>query len=397
MYRKFRGDNIFTGNKIIDNSFVLITSAEGVIEAIVKEDNAGDGIEQLDGLICPGFINAHCHVELSNLKDSIPTGTGLVQFVQQVMAKRFLGEDDKLTAMQQAVEEMEACGIVAVGDICNTLDALEVKKQSNMHWHNFIELSGFVDSAATQRLEAAKNIAAIYAKAYKKTTLSPHAPYSVSNALFKQLNSETANQLISIHNQECAAENDLYLNKTGGFLDLYKNFGIDISSFKPSGKSSLQSWLPYFNKQQSIIAVHNTMTSLDDLNFLKKYVAEESDSSQLAIYFCLCINANKYIEQKVPPIDFLRANNCNIVLGTDSYASNWQLNILEEIKAIQQATSFTIAMEEILQWATINGARALQMENELGSFEKGKKPGVVLITNLDKMNTTSTSKASRIL
>ena len=397
MYRKFKGDNIFTGHKIIDSSFVLITSAEGEIEDIVKEENAGEGIEQLDGLICPGFINAHCHVELSNLKDSIPAGTGLVQFVQQVMAKRFLVDEHKSIAMQKAVEEMEACGIVAVGDICNTSDALPIKKQSKIHWHNFIELSGFVDSAASQRLQAAKEIAAVYSETFKQTTLSPHAPYSVSAELFKQLNIETANQLISIHNQECEAENDLYINKTGGFLDLYKNFKINISSFNPSGKSSLQTWLPYFNKQQSIIAVHNTMIGLDDLNFLKNRNIADGNIMQSPIYFCLCVNANKYIEQKLPPIDLLRASKVNLVLGTDSYASNWQLNILEEIKTIQQATLFTVPLEEILQWATINGARVLRMENDLGSFDKGKKPGVVLITDLDRMNTTATSKAIRIL
>ncbi|MBC7424505.1 MAG: amidohydrolase family protein, partial [Ferruginibacter sp.] len=184
------------------------------------------------------------------------------------------------------------------------------------------------------------------------------------------------------------AEDELYQNKTGDFLSLYKNFGIDIASFEPTGKTSLQSWLPYFTNNQSIISVHNTFASQADIVFASQHPH---------LYFCLCINANKYIEQKIPPIDLLRKNNANIVLGTDSYASNWQLNIVEEIKSIQQATSYSIPLQEILQWATINGAHALQMDTVLGSFEKGKKPGVVLIQGLNGLLTTASSFASRML
>jgi aminodeoxyfutalosine deaminase len=80
----------------------------------------------------------------------------------------------------------------------------------------------------------------------------------------------------------------------------------------------------------------------------------------------------------LPDIEMFRRNNCTIVLGTDSLASNWSLNIMDEIKTISQ--NFPgIPFQELLQWATINGAKALSMDDQLGSFEKGKSPGVVLI------------------
>ena len=181
--------------------------------------------------------------------------------------------------------------------------------------------------------------------------------------------------------------------KTGDFLRLYKNFGIDIQSFEPTGKSSFQSWLPMFTNHQPIISVHNTFTRGEDLDFAKSW---QQDFKQ-PIYFCLCINANHYIEQKTPPIDLLRENNCQIVLGTDSYASNEQLNILEEVKTIQQQTNYSVPLPELLKWATINGAKALQLDDKLGSFEKGKIPGIVLIENLDNLKTTHQSFARRIL
>src|SRR5205085_358756 len=114
--------------------------------------------------------------------------------------------------------EMYQSGIVAVGDICNTTDSLAVKAHSKLLWHNFIEVSGFTDALAVKRLE---NVKALYKRfqaitGSQKTTFSPHAPYSVSKTLFQLLNNETAGHLITIHNQECASENDLYRYKTGG-------------------------------------------------------------------------------------------------------------------------------------------------------------------------------------
>ena len=393
MYRKFTADYIFTGYEILPANFVLITNPEGVIIDIQDINNSGDNIEVFKGLLTPGFINAHCHVELSHLKDVISTGTGLVEFVQQLMRHRTSFDEAKQKAMQNAVQEMYKAGIVAVGDICNTTDSIIVKQQSLLHWYNFIEVSGFIDAAATKRLADINPVYTNFvANNLTQTSLSPHAPYSVSKTLFKELNLKTGNQLISIHNQECRAENELYQDKGGDFLKLYKNFGIDISSFKPTGKTSLQSWLPYFNKNQSIISVHNSFTSEADIDFYKSL----SDTNP-SFFFCLCVNANKYIEQMLPPIELLRKNNCLIVIGTDSYASNWQLNILDEIKTIQSATANSIPLAEVLQWATINGARALQLENLLGSFEKNKKPGIVLIEGMNDLILTEGSYSRRIL
>ena len=374
---------------------VLITDGSGVIIDLVNNEEAGDGIEEFKGIISPGFVNAHCHLELSHLKGRIPENTGIVEFVQQVMNNRSKGNEQQLEAMEQADSKMYHSGIVAVGDICNSTDSIAVKKSSKILWHNFIEVSGFVGEAANARLEAMKLILDQFKNElpFQPKTLSPHAPYSVSKKLFHLLNEHTEAQLITIHNQESAAEDELYLAKQGGFLDLYNNFEIDISSFEPTGKSSVQSWLPYFNKQQSILSVHNTYTSKSDIDFLIKY--SEKHSSLFS--YCICINANDYIEQKNPPIEMLMNSDCNVVIGTDSLASNHQLNILEELKTIQLSNNPIFPLSILLKWATINGAKALQLDSLVGSFEKGKKPGVVLIENIQQFQLNQQSSARRIV
>ncbi|MEJ7830330.1 MAG: amidohydrolase family protein, partial [Segetibacter sp.] len=202
-------------------------------------------------------------------------------------------------------------------------------------------------------------------------SMVPHAPYSVSDDLWQLITPFYKDKVASIHNQETAFEDELFLQNTGDLVRMYEMMKIDHSFYKPTGKTSLQT---YFNKLQSagqVLLVHNTYTKEEDIKFIKK----AGDNN---ISFCLCINANRYIEDSIPPINLLREHGCNIVLGTDSLASNRGLSILNEIKTIQENFP-SVALEEMLKWATFNGAKALQMDDKLGSLEKGKHPGVILL------------------
>ncbi|MEO8710944.1 MAG: amidohydrolase family protein, partial [Parafilimonas sp.] len=114
------------------------------------------------------------------------------------------------------------------------------------------------------------------------------------------------------------------------------------------------------------------------------------------LYWCLCANANLYIENKVPPVELLIKNKCNIVIGTDSYSSNRSLNILDEIKTLQKNFA-SLELSELLSWATLNGATALNMHDKFGSFGKGKKPGVVLINNISHKKISEHSTVTKIL
>lgn len=373
LYRKYKANKIFNGREFLPADTVLIINENGAVDNLVAAADAGDDIRLVEGTLCPGFVNAHCHIELSHLKGQIPEHTGLVNFVQHVMKSRGEGAANEMlmTAMEQAAAELHRSGTVAVGDICNTAHAVRLKQQSPIYWHNFIEVSGFVAGAAAKRLEAMQLLLDLFKTehALQQSSLSPHAPYSVSAKLFQLLNDVTAGQIISIHNQEAAAENELYRDKSGAFLSLFENFGIPIDSFTATGTSSFQSWSPYFNQGQRIIAVHNT------------FISEEDLKEQLQpVVFCICINANLYIENKLPPLDMLMQQDCDIVLGTDSYASNRQLNMMEEINSILHHFPH-IGLEEVLGWATLNGARALGIEEKFGSFDKGKAPGLVQLTS----------------
>jgi cytosine/adenosine deaminase-related metal-dependent hydrolase len=375
-FRKLRADRLFDGYHLLDDKSVLIMSEEGEMEAIVPLSEAGDDVQTYTGILSPGLINCHCHLELSHMKEMIMEKTGLTEFVSQVILNRHLSEEKILTAIDTAETEMLDNGIVAVGDICNNTLTLPQKQKGRLWYHNFIEASGFLPQLADMRFERAVNIYKEYAKQdgfpAMSSSIVPHAPYSVSAELWDKIIHFPGNQLLTIHNQESVAEDEFFLYKKGDMLKLYDTMKMDISFFQPSGKRSLPSYYHRFLDNQQVIFVHNVHTIKDDLA-----TADRSSGSERPFYWCLCPNANLYIGGQLPDVELLRQGNRTIVLGTDSLASNQQLSIVAEMQTLRQNFP-SLEIEELFRWGTINGAKALQIDNILGSFEKGKKPGVVL-------------------
>jgi cytosine/adenosine deaminase-related metal-dependent hydrolase len=390
MYKKIRADLLFTGNQLLSGADqVLITKVDGTIEAILPVSEAGDDIQHLKGILSPGFINAHCHLELSHMKGMIPAHTGLQEFVKQIVGLRKVEDAIIQEAIISAEDEMYHNGIVAVGDICNTIDTLSIKQKHKLAYYSFVELYDLDPTRAKDKINAGLKLQEAFEQNCVRASLVPHAPYSVSFNLWKLLSNYFGAHTISMHNQETMDENEFFEKKTGSFLGMYERTKVSLDFFEATGLSSLQSVLPYFKKAARSILVHNSFTSAADI----KAVQKEMPNS----FWCLCPNANHYIEETMPPIELLRANGAEIVIGTDSYASNWSLNILDELKTIQKHNP-SIPLAEMLGWATLNGARALQMEAGLGSFEKGKKPGLVLIKGTDTNGLLSkASTAQRII
>ena len=388
MYQKFQATQIYTGTELLEDQLVLITQKDGTIEAMVGIEDAGDEVQNFEGILTPGFINAHCHLELSHMKGMIPAHTGLQEFVKQIVALRQVEPEAIQEAIINAEAEMMANGIVAVGDISNTLDTLTQKAKHNLAYYSFVELYDLDPSRAADKIEAGLEIQKQFQENCVRASLVPHAPYSVTNDLWNLLSAHFGIHTISLHNQETPDENDFFKTKTGSFLGMYERTKVNLDFFEATGLSALQSVLPVFKKAHHGILVHNSFTSVEDI----QAVHAAMDKA----FWCLCPNANQYIEQTMPPIELLRSEKAKVVIGTDSYASNWSLNILDELKTIQQYHP-QIPLAEMLGWATINGAEALQMDKHLGSFEKGKQPGVVLITGVNAVNDLKNASSQRIL
>lgn len=389
----FRADYVFPISADPIKDGVVTVDDVGKIIAVSDQIPAGADavpVEQLNGIITPGFVNTHCHVELSHLHGKIPESGGLVEFIKGIQQLRNSDPKEIEAAAIKADNDMYENGIVAVGDISNSNATIPVKAKSKLYYHTFVETFGFTPERADAVFNNALDLAAQFKP--QSCSVTPHAPYSVSKELFKLIkkycDANPNRNLISIHNQECEDENKFYRYKLGSFNDLYAHFGIDISYFKPQARNSLQSVIPLLTSKQDILMVHNTCTNLKDIYFIKRF--------DRRIHWCFCPNANLYIEGTLPKVDLFLDQGFNITLGTDSLASNSKLCILNEMRTLQQKFP-SLSTERLLQWATINGATYLGIDKEKGTLERGKTPGLNLLTGLDNMMITPDTSVKRLI
>lgn len=369
---------------------IVAVDEEGVIQGIYDPASftLADKVkvERHEGVIIPGFINAHCHLELSHMKGAVPKSTGLPSFLSQVMASRSASMKKIDDAMAKADKEMYENGIVAVGDHANTDNSSQLKEDSKILYHTFVEVIGIEPEEADFKLKEAKLLTQEFRNGH--VSITPHAPYSCSKALFKKFKKlvpET--NIISIHNQESEEENKLFRYKVGEFIDFYKSIGKNADSTKAQARNSIQSYLPYLPYPNKLLLVHNTYTSLKDLDFVERMDRD--------VVWCLCPKANLYIEGALPKVqNFINAGQ-PLVIGTDSLASNDTLSVLEELKALHEHFE-DLDFLQTIQWATINGAIALNIQDEYGSLEIGKKPGIVLLTGMEHMRLSNNVKVKRL-
>ncbi len=354
---------------------VVICDDAGKILAIEQRDQHDSStLEHHAGVIVPGFVNTHCHLELSHMKGKVDTGTGLIPFITGVVTQRNAEQETIQAAIRAAEQEMLEGGIVALGDISNAPDTFAVKAHGRMRYYTFVELFDFLqDANAAATLDAGKAVYDQLELASGSTrSMVPHAPYSVSPSLFSGINAANPSGkcTVSIHNQETPPENQLFLEKTGGFIDFYGKFGISLDQFEATGSTAIFYALQHLNPYNRTLFVHNTLTTREEIQ-------AAHDWSQ-HVYWATCPNANLYIENRLPNYAAFLDTNARLTIGTDSLTSNWQLSILEEMKTIARMQSY-VPFEHLLRWATLNGAEALGFDDTLGSLQPGKRPGILLL------------------
>lgn len=380
--RKIAAHLILDGKGKSYNMGILTLDSNGTILDI--EDTNGQlkessGVEFYSGMIVPGFVNSHCHLELSHMHNVFGEGDGFVPFLKKVVEERAATPENVIQAAEHADLTMYREGIVAVGDIANGMTAFVVKSQSRIAYFTFVETLGFSPERAERAIGWALQCTKAAAELNLPSSIVPHAPYSVSVPLISAVAAEALRTglPLSMHSQESVEEDEMYQSGSGGMIShLQGNLSIDTSFFIPTGESALRSMLRFLPAQNNLLLVHNLTTQQADIDFIK------GDRELSKTWFVLCPGSNMFIQNRLPDIELLRRNHLQICLGTDSLASNRRLSLLEEMKIVQAAYP-AISIDELLTWACYNGARALLMDQWAGSIEVGKRPGINLLTGLD--------------
>lgn len=345
-----------------------------IVSISTMAPTANSTVTVMDAAVMPAMINAHCHLELSYLHNKIEKHTGINNFIatlEQLKTNSSSIIEQHALLAQQA---MLTNGIIAVGDISNTAQTFAIKQQSAMYYHTFVELYGFSPERA---LTAYANGITLLAQLKGcAASITPHAPYSVSNELMQLITNEctATNSPVTIHTQESKTENEFFEYAMGKTYDRIKSFGINLTTHHATQQSAMAHVAPLLPKQLPLQYVHNTFTTAQDI--------ELAIALNPTTYWCLCPNANSYIENSLPNIPMLMQHNATITLGTDSLASNDKLCVLSEMQTIQQQYP-TIPTQTLVQWATYNGAKFLGIDADFGSVAVGRKANFVLLTNFN--------------
>ncbi|MES2397538.1 MAG: amidohydrolase family protein [Bacteroidota bacterium] len=417
--RKISADYVFTiSSEPIKNGVIVIDDDGTVLDVTkgnqeLRNKKQDPEIEYYEGIICPGFINTHCHLELSHLRSQIPERTGIAGFIKEIISKRSGFSNEQIQeAIAAAEAEMIKNGIVAVGDISNNNNTFKQKGKRNLLYHTFIEVFDLNPDKADEVFEKAialkKEINEIL-NVELSSSIVPHTPYTVSEKLFGLINENTIenDSILSIHNQESQAENELFISKSGSLVETFKKMGVNTDLMRQTGLNSLRSTLPFLSFER-LLLVHNTFTSKDDVSWAKKQIGNQEPSikhqdpkskiqnpkSQI-LYWCTCPNANMYIENKLPNYNYFIEENVRVTIGTDSLASNWSLSVLDELKTIVKQYP-EIPLQTLLLWATKNGSDFLGF-TQYGTIEKGKKPGLNLLKNIDGLKITEKTEVFKLV
>ncbi len=323
---KFSANYIFSPDRGFIKNGILETDEQGKVlslnqpEGDLKEEA---GLKHYNGIITPGFVNAHCHIELSHLKGKVPEYIGLDKFIHQIVTGRDYDKNSIEAAMIEADKEMKREGIVAVGDISNKEDSFPLKTNSELHYHTFVEIFNMENAQAGKTLNEGMKLLRKAKEEYSlSASLTPNSAYTVSERLFEvfRRNVNDENNILSIHNQETEFEDEFISERKGNFLQLFEDLGFEIGDSKPRKMKTLP-WLSGAIPDRSpLLLVHNVYTTPDDI--------ANSSLDLDKTYFCLCPNSNLYISNKLPGSHLMKAYPDKVCIGTDSLSSNHRLSIL---------------------------------------------------------------------
>ncbi len=376
----------------IKNGFVEYDDADGTI---ISTGECSEGDDIISGALVPGFVNAHCHVELSHLHGKFRKGTGMAGFIDQINELRdWAGRETKIELTRRWMDKMWNDGVSAMADISNDDSSFEVKKSHPLYTRTFLEVFGSEPEMCEGVMSDVMKLNETASAYGIDAAPTPHSCYTMSPQL---LSASAAAGLksgfLSYHSQESQEEEDLLMTGTGAMYENRKRSGM--STPPVTGESSLKYFLdrlaaacpsPY---DQNILLVHNVCLKQDDIDALKKVMKNP--------YFAICPLSNIFIHNALPPVELMRKNGLAIAVGTDSLSSNDDLDMVKELACLHEAFP-EVPMSEMLEWACLNGARFLGKEDELGSFAPGKRPGIVLVKDIDQDGfVTAESRSSRII
>ena len=327
--------------------------------------------------VLPALVNAHVHLELSALAGQVPRATRFTDWVTAMLRRRQAMPPDGpgvVSAVQGAIDQLHASGTGCIGEVSNTLVPVEPLRRSPLDGVVFHEVLRFAADGADEALDLALRAQEAHGTSGRfPVSLAPHAPYSVSPRLFQGLRgaaSRTPFLPSTVHLAESAEEDELLQTGGGPWRALLEQLGAWDPQWVPPACSPVA----YLDRMgvlgPRLLAVHAVGCGDQDLAVLRARGAT----------VVACPRSNRYVGVGDPPVGRFYRSGVAVAVGTDSLASNEDLNLFGELARLRQLAP-RVPASSIIASATVVGARALGLGPEAGTIEPGK-PGRLIAVAL---------------
>lgn len=347
------------------------------------------------GAIIPGLVNAHTHLEFSNLSQPLGhPGIPFTDWIRLIVTNRISSNEanSKAGAIQSGLEEIHRTGTWTVGEIATLPMSLDdYRFNSGFSMVSFLEQLG---NDPTHFADKQDELARFFDQTVDDSNVhdmtlgvSPHAPYSVHPQLLRQICSlaQAKKRMVAMHIAETPEEIELIENGTGKFVALLKDFGV----WNPGMEThqSVIGILQHLSEAPRSLLVHGNYLRDSDLDFVANH------RRSMSVVFCP--RTHRFFAHPSYPLKQMRQRGINVALGTDSRASNPDLNLWTELKLVA-AMFHDLRPIQILEMGTINGARALGCDDQVGSLAAGKKAALSFVA-LDGSTTQSLSSLDLLM
>ena len=335
----------------------------------VVGSEAIETIDLGDVAILPGLVNAHTHLELSWMRQQVPPSDSMPAWASRLLSLRRGVAVDPPGPIADAIREVRAAGTSLVGDVTNTLAAYDVLADSDLAAAVFREILGFNVPNPEQAVTGAEaQLATLIPRAWLRASVVPHAPYSVSPALFRAIAGAAGDRPMSVHLGESPDEMQFLRDGTGAWRELLGRLGAWNDRWQPPGCGPVE----YLDRlglvTRRLLAVH--ATQLEDGELARLAAAGAT--------VVTCPRSNRWTGAGTPPIDRFYASGVRVTIGTDSLASVDDLNLFAELAEVRRLCPGMPAAR-LLESATIHGAAALGFADDYGSIEPGKRADLIAV------------------
>jgi aminodeoxyfutalosine deaminase len=327
-------------------------------------------------VVLPALVNAHTHLELSYLRGRIHRAPSFTEWVKPMLAARRTApdEDEVTIAAAAAITEAVNSGTGVFGDVSNALGAVPALRWSKRPARVFHELLGFNVSEPEGHVAAARARIAAEARLSHsedlRFSLAPHAPYSVSPALFDAIRRDTTahGEPTTVHVAESREEVQFLTDGSGPWRELLQSLGVWTDAWRPPDCSPIAylQRLGFLNADTLI--VHGVQCAGDDLARIRGVGA----------IVVSCPRSNLYVGAGAPPLADFYAAGVPVAFGTDSLASVDDLNLFSELAEARRLAP-GISARRLLESATATGAKALGFGNDYGTIEPGKRAALISV------------------